>query len=103
MAMMACPECGKDVSSMAPACPGCGCPINAPKTQEHVQTIEQTGKSNKAVTVVCFLVILFGALYSIPQCGRLGQGVEGWTGPVIMGVGVIVYMINKISIWWHHE
>ena len=27
MAMVACPECGKQVSSTAPACPGCGAPV----------------------------------------------------------------------------
>jgi uncharacterized membrane protein YvbJ len=28
MAMIKCPECGKDVSSKAPACPNCGNPVN---------------------------------------------------------------------------
>lgn len=28
MAMIQCPECGKDVSDMAAACPNCGCPIS---------------------------------------------------------------------------
>jgi len=26
MALIACPECGKEFSDKAPACPGCGCP-----------------------------------------------------------------------------
>ena len=26
MALMKCPECGKDVSSYAESCPSCGCP-----------------------------------------------------------------------------
>lgn len=28
MAMMKCPECGREVSSKATACPNCGCPIS---------------------------------------------------------------------------
>lgn len=30
MAMIKCPDCGKDVSDKAKACPECGCPIDAP-------------------------------------------------------------------------
>ena len=30
MALMKCPECGREVSDQAPACPGCGYPIAAP-------------------------------------------------------------------------
>ena len=28
MAMIKCPECGRDVSDKAAACPGCGCPLS---------------------------------------------------------------------------
>ncbi len=29
MSLIACPECTKQISSFAPYCPGCGCPIKA--------------------------------------------------------------------------
>ena len=29
MALIRCPECGREVSSQAPACPGCGYPLLA--------------------------------------------------------------------------
>ena len=29
MSLIKCPECGKDMSDMAPSCPNCGCPIDA--------------------------------------------------------------------------
>ena len=29
MALIDCPECGKQISSMAPACPSCGVPVEA--------------------------------------------------------------------------
>lgn len=32
MALMTCPECGRQISSQATACPGCGCPVDKPKT-----------------------------------------------------------------------
>lgn len=29
MALIKCPECGREVSTMAVSCPHCGCPINS--------------------------------------------------------------------------
>src|ERR1043166_923009 len=31
MPVLACPDCGHDVSTMAPACPHCGRPMNTPQ------------------------------------------------------------------------
>jgi hypothetical protein len=38
MAMIKCPECGKDVSSRAPSCPNCGNPINLKSGPEKVSS-----------------------------------------------------------------
>lgn len=37
MALIKCPECGREISDKATACPGCGCPINqsVATTQQH--------------------------------------------------------------------
>ena len=35
MALITCPECGKQISDQAPACPGCGTPIIAKKIKVH--------------------------------------------------------------------
>lgn len=32
MALIKCPECGKEVSSLAKSCPNCGCPIGGTST-----------------------------------------------------------------------
>lgn len=37
MALITCPDCGKQVSDKAPACPNCGCPISIPKTSREVK------------------------------------------------------------------
>lgn len=29
MALIICPECGKEISDIAPSCPNCGCPVSA--------------------------------------------------------------------------
>ena len=37
MAMIKCPECGKEVSSAAPSCPNCGMPLSEKKIPIHFQ------------------------------------------------------------------
>ena len=37
MAMIQCPECGRDVSDRAPNCIHCGCPLAAPKSELIIQ------------------------------------------------------------------
>lgn len=40
MALIACPECGKEISDKAKACPNCGCPISDLQTDEEVEKVE---------------------------------------------------------------
>ena len=40
MALISCPDCSKEVSDKAPACPNCGCPISA-----SVNSSQDTNKS----------------------------------------------------------
>ena len=35
MALLACPSCGKQISDLAPSCPGCGHPLNPPRRHHH--------------------------------------------------------------------
>lgn len=37
MALITCPDCGKQVSDKAPACPNCGCPIKVAKHDNRVR------------------------------------------------------------------
>lgn len=53
MAIIKCPECGHDVSTMAAACPNCGYPISgmnleAPEQPEHEEPMEEPKPQNAA-------------------------------------------------------
>lgn len=37
MALIQCPECGREISDKAPSCPYCGVPINVPPTEKKVK------------------------------------------------------------------
>lgn len=47
MALISCPECGRQISSSAFSCPGCGYPIN-PQTQVEIKKKKSTRKTRRA-------------------------------------------------------
>ena len=58
MALIRCPDCHRDVSSKATACPNCAYPITRIPLQGRVQVIEKTGRRWKEVRVLGWLLIL---------------------------------------------
>lgn len=50
MAMIKCPECGKEMSDRAPACPNCGCPIDDIKDAIEIKARERREKKEKAIS-----------------------------------------------------
>lgn len=55
MALISCPECGKEISDKAVSCPSCGCPIN-----RNENTPKKTSKKNITPILVVLLILLFG-------------------------------------------
>ncbi len=95
MALTNCPECGKQISERAAACPECACPLTPPPLPANdVQTIEQTGKQFKAGLLVG------AALVAVGQ-GACLMG-EGGTGMGITLVGFVVILASGVLGWWHH-
>ncbi|HQB11404.1 MAG TPA: zinc-ribbon domain-containing protein [Candidatus Omnitrophota bacterium] len=91
MALIKCPECQLEVSDKAAACPKCGYPIAVDKK---VQTIEQTGKKYKGMTLIGFFVAVLG-LFSLNFSIDLGLS--------LILVGVVMMFAGKIGGWWHHS
>jgi len=73
-------------------------PVHTP-----TQTIEKTGKKYKAVQAFSVMAIFVGMFFCFKDCSRLGTTDADLTGPVIMASGLLVYIINRLYIWWHHE
>lgn len=86
MALIDCPDCGKQVSDKATACPSCAHPIQA-------MTIEVTGKKWKAQQLAfgVLTVIGFFTVFSYPAAGGL-LCIAGLTGLIRARVGA----------WWQH-
>ena len=54
MALIKCPECGKEVSSGAESCPNCGHPISKKGKKK---------KKGSCLSVILFIIIAFVALF----------------------------------------
>jgi uncharacterized membrane protein YvbJ len=107
MAMMMCSECGKDVSSKATACPGCGAPIAGSGSGTPVQTIEKTAKQLKVHQLISSIMFVGGLLWTIIAIVAINKG-SGSTGStivpiIICALGMGWYIRTRVSIWWHHE
>jgi len=46
MALIKCPECGKDISDKAASCPNCGCPIEKRQEERRIVTFDEAFDSN---------------------------------------------------------
>lgn len=68
MAMINCPECGKEISDKATVCPNCGCPIteDASKIQPvEIASVAIKPKFNKKVLVIIVVAIAILSLIHI--------------------------------------
>lgn len=103
MGLITCPDCGRRVSDAATACPACGYPVGGSSvTYAKVQTVEQTGKKFKAVSAIAVVAIFVGLFLCMQNCGTGTQELPV-AGLGLMLAGLLVYIVNRINIWWHHE
>jgi hypothetical protein len=96
MALVACGECGREVSDRAVACPHCGAPPSSASNDRPVVTTEQTGKRYKAYQFAGGAVLLFGliVMFTAPP--------PSWPGATIAIVGAGMYFYGRIAGWWQH-
>ena len=101
MALTQCPECDREMSDRAAACPGCGAPnAAAPRA---VVTIEATGKRWKALQLGGSLV----AILSLFACAT-SIGAEATTGLTKVGavtfwLGVLAAAAGQAGAWWDNR
>lgn len=104
MALIACPECGREISDKAAACPQCGNPIRAPiepaaavdvVTVDGVVTTQETGKGWKAVMGIGLVLMLLGMV-------ACSQGAT-FQSMVIFIAGCVTLIVGRIGAWWFHD
>lgn len=103
MALIKCPDCGKEISAKAATCISCGAPIATAadaKSGVPTTTIQQTSKRLKMLQILSVLVIIVGGVMLSVQLGA--NETEG-NGGAVMTIGVLSYFIVRFLTWWHHK
>ena len=104
MPLISCPECTKQISNLAPACPSCGVPIGTVKESSGsgttLSTIQETSKKFKLHTVLSISLMALGVVI-IGANDSTNQ--ESAVGPAMLAGGLIWYIVNRVRIWWHHK
>lgn len=102
MSLIACPECGQQVSSLAASCPRCAAPIAqkeaAQAVGQQVTTTEATSKKIKAQKAWAIAFVIAGVFVAM---AAPGEGTSTAAGLMMVG-GVIWYIVVAIRGWWHH-
>jgi hypothetical protein len=96
VALIKCPECGREVSDQAPACVGCGVPLTsashaAPSPPPHVAPVAVTRRGGKWEALGTVLVIagVLSAMFASPPVSTLGA--------LAFVVGLIVFVIGRFQ------
>jgi hypothetical protein len=101
MALIACPECAQQVSSLAAACPKCAAPIaqrdSARAVGQPVTTTEATSKQIKLHQAAGALLSIVGVVVAIADGpDNPGHGIG------VAVVGLVWFVGARIRGWWHH-
>ncbi len=89
MALINCPDCGREVSDLASACPGCARPLQAASSAP--VTIEQTSKPYKGAQVVGVVLIFAGLIGTAWSLGL---------GGLVACAGFCVWISARMGAWW---
>jgi len=111
MALIKCPECSKEVSSTAVACPNCGAPIaggqEAQAAGAALTTTQQTSKRLKLHYIGASFVFLIGIVWLFTGLSAAGDNpgveIDHSTPAMVTTAGLAWFLITKFRIWWHHK
>ena len=95
MALISCPECKKEVSSLAAACIHCGAPLARTAiavAPAKVVTTQQTLKSYKLIQLVGVMLICAGVVACTAQSPAASAGL--WM------IGVLLFIGGRAAAWW---
>ncbi len=84
MALISCPECGKQISDSTPTCPHCGYRFSADAAAPPSPTEIKPSKSNVPVGAIKTLSGIAIILISIPFIGVFGLGIFSMIAGVVL-------------------
>lgn len=133
MALINCPECGREVSDKAPTCPGCGVPIAGhvgqsespvmskppePAVAQAEEVDEEWLRGEQEYLAftdgvqkqrIMSVVLFFGGLtLGMGMKTWMGQDMEGrpvvfWVADIMVYAGIIWLIFNELRNLWYHR
>lgn len=108
MALIACPECTREVSNSAPSCPNCGVAIAAALETKasgaRLVTTQETSKKLKLHTMIAVLLIVIGVVGVVSASNQPTDSASSGSWPVLaISAGLVWYLVTRFRIWWHHK
>jgi hypothetical protein len=107
MALVACADCGTQVSTRATACPKCGAPVGAPAPAstealppdaKEVVTTQLTSKALKQQQLFAGLLCVVSVIGMIASDS--GGGKAFWVFGLLGGL--VWFIVTRFRAWWHH-
>ena len=97
MALINCPECSKEVSDKAPACPNCGVVLNASSTEKVHSVIWGWWMG-----LLCLLGFAgTGFVMSVLLLGGVFSVMPSWEKEDLVGFGLFgIVVILNCWLWW---
>ena len=105
MALISCPECKNQVSSVAASCPKCGSPVDVAETQAAgapLTTVQETSKKFK-LQILLASIMFWAGLFMIVYRIQTGAKVGNVWYLLASIIGLVWYIITKFRVWWHHK
>jgi hypothetical protein len=100
MSLISCPECKSQISSLAPNCPKCGCPVSglgeATAAGTQIITTQQTAKKFKRHMLIGGALCCAGIVVIISKTENSLLG----TGTFL--IGLIWYLAARTRAWWNN-
>jgi len=94
--MIACGDCGAQISARARACPRCGAP-RAADARQGVITTQQTGKIAKLQMAAAIVVMIVGAVMF-----ATGDAADIATGGLLVLGGLFWWLGVRMVAWWRY-
>lgn len=92
MVLIACAECGKEISDKAISCPNCGAPISGnPSVSLNPQSHAKITRTGAAWEGIGFLLIVVGMITA------MASGPNNHMGGVMLAAGILVFLVGRFK------
>jgi len=96
MSLITCPDCQKQISDQAPACPHCGRPMVTTKpAPQNIKVKKSGGEFCKAIQLIGAMMLCFGVVSCIYNGCDTGPKEPSLTPTIMIIGGFFTFMVGR--------